>query len=344
MAIALLAVLMEVGAALFALRQIVGVPLARLMDAITAEKAGGIRDPIPIGTMDEMGQVIASCNEMLQQQDVFETELAKRARLDQEMSIGRALQMAMVPRDFADITAERPIELSGEMEPAREVGSDFYDAFLLADDVLCLCIGDVVDKGVPAALFMSVTKTLIRALAKGQSSPAQIVARVNAELCQSATGGMFVTVFLAILNLRTGKLVYTNAGHNPPFLIRTTGEVQPMEDRNGPVMGADTQMELTESSLLLVAGESLFLYTDGVTEAVAPDNAFFGVARLEALLTRHARTQPTQLIGHVADAVRNHEADGLHSDDVTMLAFISAGRSAWTGRGAARYLRTLSGH
>ena len=268
--IAVLAVTMEVGAALFALRRIVGAPLERLLAAINSAKTGRGRRKVELGPQDELGQVMSAFNDMLTQQEVFERELQQQARMEGELQIGHDMQLSMVPRNFEALTAGHPIKLWAALEPAREVGGDFYDAFFIDDNILCLCIGDVSDKGVPAALLMAVTKTLIKANAVKGADPAQIITAVNHELCAGDNRDMFVTLFLALMDTRSGELRFTNAGHNPPLRLLSDGTVSILDDRHGPVVGAVDNIKYLQSEIRLELGETLFLYTDGVTEAASP--------------------------------------------------------------------------
>lgn len=318
--IALLAVIMEVGAALFALRQIIGRPLDHLLTAINAEKAGEQRLPVPIQKMDEMGQVITSFNEMLEQQEVYESELAQQARMENELGIGRDLQLAMIPSNFKKLTQDHALTIWGEIEPAREVGGDFYDAFFLDVNTLCVCIGDVADKGVPAALYMAVTKTMIRAFSNSEKTPDKIVEAVNKELSETAQRGMFVTLFVATLDVRTGRLSYTNAGHNTPFVVNANGQMQDLTERHGPVIGASASLNYAASIGILAPGESLFMYTDGVTEAISPSGHFFGDEALKSLVARRASDGTAAMTKAVLKAVKDHEQAGNRSDDVTILA------------------------
>ena len=335
--IALVAVTMEVGAALFALRRIVGIPLERLLGAINAARTGRARRRVSPGASDEMGQVIAAFNEMLDQQDVFERELQEQARMEGELNIGRDMQLSMVPHDFEALSQGRAVRLWGGLEPAREVGGDFYDAFPGEGNTLYLCIGDVSDKGVPAALLMAVTKTLVKAFAAEGAGPRAVVTAVNEELCRGEHRNMFVTLFVGLLDLDTGRLTSCNAGHNPPLRLAPGGGISALDARNGPVVGALPDIAYTEAETMLAPGETLFLYTDGVTEAADADGAFFGEAGLRALLAERAGQDVRALTDAVIRAVGEHEAGALRSDDITVLAIAWEGpaRILWEDEAAA---------
>ncbi len=318
--IALLAVTMEVGAALFALRRIIGRPLEKLLAAINEERAGHMVGEVAFQAPDEMGQVITSFNDMIRQQREFEAELQQQARMEGELAIGRDLQLSLVPHNFDDISAGRALSLWGALEPAREVGGDFYDAFLVGDNQLCFCIGDVSDKGVPAALMMAVTKTMVKSFAIEGASPSAIVAATNDELCGGDHRDMFVTLLVAILDLETGSTTFTNAGHNPPIHYGFRREPRYLEDRNGPVVGAMPGLSYSETNVILGKSESLLLYTDGITEAAPLEDDFFGETRLLEIVQRSSDKTARELIEVITNAVDVHEGGTDRSDDVTMLA------------------------
>ncbi|MDA5095756.1 SpoIIE family protein phosphatase [Aliiroseovarius sp. KMU-50] len=331
--IALAAVTMEVGAALFALRRIVGTPLERLLTAINAAKSDRSRARVGEAPPDEMGQVMSAFNQMLDQQEAYESELLVQTRMESELSIGRDMQLSMVPRDFGALTKGHPISLWATLEPAREVGGDFYDAFHVGGGKLCLVIGDVSDKGVPAALLMAVTKTMVKSIAAEGASASEVVATVNEELCRGDHRDMFVTLFVAILDLNSGALSYCNAGHNPPLRLHRNGQVCALPDRNGPVVGALPGLKYTQSDAQLTDGETLLLYTDGVTEASDSKDMLFGDTGLRNLLGSLAGQPVTDIVHSIVQAVEHHEGEADRTDDVTILAveFHDAGVLHWRG-------------
>ena len=170
------------------------------------------------------------------------------------------------------------------MKPAREVGGDFYDFYFIDEDHFCFCIGDVSGKGVLSALFMAVTKTLIKSRATDDLSPANILTHVNEEISKDNKAYMFITIFAGILNLKTGKIVYTNAGHNPPYIIRKTGSLERLDKRHGPVIGAQGGLAYKEDQTIMLPGYLLMIYTDRITEARDSAKNFFTDQRLEKLM------------------------------------------------------------
>jgi len=251
---------------------------------------------------------------------------AHLARLEAELDAARRLQMAMVPHSFPAPCAEFPIDLWASMEPAREVGGDLYDFFRTEDDKLCFLVGDVSGKGMPAALFMARAKSLIRVTADlmrspngGSASPADIVTRVNRELCQDNSDMMFVTLFFAMFTPGTGVVEFCNAGHNSPS--RLNGKtVELVEGAKGIILGIRADAVYTSGQLSLAPGEGIYVFTDGVTEANNPSEEMFGEPRLEAVLLACGGYRSAEIVKSVAEAVRGFVGAALPFDDITMLA------------------------
>jgi len=250
----------------------------------------------------------------------YELINSQRQRMQDELDVGREIQMSMLQRDYPLFPDRGEFSVHAELIPAREVSGDFYDLFFVNPDELCLVVADVSGKGVPSALFMAVSKTLFRARAMDDRSPASIMTRVNNELSQNNPSCMFVTVFLAILNVKTGELRYTNAGHNPPLLRSAAGEITVVRNIHGPIAGAVEELAYGEDLLLLGQGDLLLAFTDGVTEAMNRADELYSDARLEAW----AADEPGSVAeGWVRDLVRSVSefADGAEqSDDITIMA------------------------
>jgi sigma-B regulation protein RsbU (phosphoserine phosphatase) len=236
-----------------------------------------------------------------------------------ELNIGREIQMGMLPQHFPAYPDRDDFTVYATLEPAREVGGDLFDFFLIDEDHLCFLVGDVSDKGVPAALFMAVTKTLIKSLAMSDTDTASIVTHVNDELAENNESSMFVTLFVAILDTRTGLMAYTNAGHNPPHIRKADGTVLTLDDRHGPVAGAIEGITFGGSELTLERGDTVILYTDGVTEAMDVDHVQFTDATLEALIADTPYDSPEASVHLVNSAVAKHRGKAEQSDDITVL-------------------------
>jgi sigma-B regulation protein RsbU (phosphoserine phosphatase) len=248
------------------------------------------------------------------------------ARLEEELNAARKLQMSMVPQSFPAPSADFPIDLHASMEPAREVGGDLYDFFMTEDGKLCFLVGDVSGKGMPAALFMARAKSLIRIAtdlmrsANGTSAPpADIIARVNRELCQDNGDMMFVTLFFAMLAPATGEIEFCNAGHNPPYHLNGQGAVA-IEGGKGIILGVNPKAVYATGRLSLATGEGIYVFTDGVTEANNTAEELFGEPRLETALRAAAASGSAEIVKSVAEAVRGFVGNALPFDDITMLA------------------------
>ncbi len=250
------------------------------------------------------------------QNDRLQHEMVVRERLETEMQLARQIQQAFIP----DRLPEHPNwELAARWRTARQVGGDFYDVIELPDHRLGLFIADVADKGMPAALFMALTRTLVRAAVVETPSPADALRRVNDLLLPDTSQGMFVTAVYAVLDQETGELTYANAGHNPPLWVCASGQIEKLT-RTGIALGVLESGSMSQKTIRLAQGESLLLYTDGVTEAFSPHGDLFGEARLlEAV-----RAVPSPSVEALLETVESRLNEFIDteplSDDLTMLA------------------------
>jgi phosphoserine phosphatase RsbU/P len=256
---------------------------------------------------------------------------AHLARMEEELESARQLQMSMVPTTFPQSTARRPIEIYAMMEPALEVGGDLYDFYDIDDGTMCFFIGDVSGKGMPAALFMARTKNVIRLVSRllrgadgSAPTPADIVTAVNQELCQDNAGMMFVTLFFGMLQPQTGELRFTNAGHNPPYHLNGNGPIAVTTCKGRP-LGIRANSAYETGYLTLGPGEEIYLYTDGVTEAVNREHELFTEERLEAVLRVVAGHPTSAVVKAVTDAVRSFADGAPQADDITALAIRRVG-------------------
>ena len=206
------------------------------------------------------------------------------------------------------------------MEPAREVGGDFYDFFLIDDDHLCLVIADVSGKGIPASLFMMNTKVILKSYAMGDNSPAEILEKTNTEICSNNMMEMFVTVWLGILELSTGKIVASNAGHEYPVIGHADGEFELIKDKHGFVVGGMSDVKYSDYELQLEPGDKLFVYTDGVPEATNVKDELFGTDRMLDALNEDNYVPVEELLRNVRKAVSDFASGAEQFDDLTMLA------------------------
>src|SRR5207253_5013125 len=213
-----------------------------------------------------------------------ELEQAERLRA-KELEHAALIQQSILPGNFPPFPHRKDFELHAAMIPAKEVGGDLFDFFLLDDHHLGLVLGDVSGKGVPAALFMAVSRTLLRATAQRNLSPGDCLNQVNITLATQNPSHMFVTMFYGILDTRNGELRFANGGHNPPYLFTRDGEVRELpKEKNGMIVGMIEAARYQTDSVQISPGEALLVFTDGVTEAMDPKEQFYGEERLERVL------------------------------------------------------------
>ncbi len=244
---------------------------------------------------------------------------AARERIQSELSVAREIQMGIIPKTFPTFPEHSEFELFATIEPAKEVGGDLYDFFLLDKDHVCFTLGDVSDKGVPAALFMVITRTLIKTTAEHELSPAKIMSHINNILAEDNPRAMFVTLVIGVLNIRTGALTYASGGHNPPIGVPSKGECSYQRGKSGPMVGVIEDIDYKELSVELLPGDSFFLYTDGVTEAMDPDQKLFSDERLLTVVNEGPRDGLEGVIDNVMAEVKRHAATAPQSDDIAML-------------------------
>ncbi len=251
------------------------------------------------------------------QNDHLQKEMVVRERLETEVQLARKIQQTFLPSTLPTFPAW---QLSARWLTARQVGGDFYDVIELPNQRLGLFIADVADKGVPAALFMAITRTLMRAAVIETESPAEALTRVNNLLLPDTQQGMFVTAVYAVLDMESGLLTYANAGHNPPFWVSGDQTQVQKLTRTGIALGAAENTSMTERTIQLAPGDSLFLYTDGLTEAFSPDADLFGEARLEQALRNNQIASTDDLIQSVEQSLNEFIQSTPLGDDLTMLA------------------------
>ncbi|HEX9024654.1 MAG TPA: SpoIIE family protein phosphatase [Geobacteraceae bacterium] len=239
--------------------------------------------------------------------------------LEGELKAAREIQMGILPRTFPPFPDRPEIDLYALIEPAKEVGGDFYDFFWIDNQRLCLVIGDVSGKGVPASLFMAVTKTLIKIRAMGGLPPDRILTTVNDELSCDNPSAMFATVFCAIMNTQTGELTYANGGHNPPYIISSDSRILPLAAPSAPMVGALDGVIYRCEEMKLRPGDAIFLYTDGVSEAMDKAEHFFSTGRIEEALRAASEQQARDAVGGVMAKVAAFCNGAEQSDDITMM-------------------------
>lgn len=299
-------------------------PLRHLAQATEKIGTGDLDAEIPvIKSRDEVGKLAESFISMKSSLKAYIDQLkettAAKERIESELKIAHDIQMSILPRTFPAFPQRTEFDIYACIEPAKEVGGDFYDFFFIDDDNLCFCIGDVSGKGVPASLFMAVTRTLIKAKSSKNLTPGVVLSRVNEDLCIDNTSCMFVTIFLGILNIRTGELTYSNGGHNFPYVIRNNGEFSQFEKMPGIALGVMDGFVFQERRITLNAGDYLYLYTDGVNEAMNYDGKMYDYERMNLYFKGALRMTPREMTENSLKDLKNFVSNAPQSDDITIL-------------------------
>lgn len=305
-------------------------PLVRLTGAASKISDGELDVQLPsMRPSDDIGRLNNAFSEMqkslrLQMEQLVETTKAKE-HIESELHIARTIQMSLLPHCFSPFPQCDNLELYAVIRPAKEVGGDLYD-FFIRDSKLFFTIGDVSGKGVPASLFMAVTRTLFRNTANRCDSPREIISAINNTVLKDNDTCMFVTMFVGVLDLTTGRLIYCNAGHNPPVLAGR-GEASMCRCRENIPAGVIEDFDYEEESIVLRPGQNLFLYTDGLTEAENSALELYGSDRMLSLLARHADDSPKEIISRMETSVNDFVGGFDQSDDLTMLCLrLNGGR------------------
>ena len=277
----------------------------------------------PIRTGDEVELLADSFRKMEEDMISYIREFmkatAEKERIGAELNVATQIQADMLPRIFPAFPERQEFEVYATMNPAKEVCGDFYDFFLVDDDHLAVVIADVSGKGVPAALFMVIAKTLIKNHAQNRETPGEVFTQTNAQLCEGNDAGLFVTAWMGVLEISTGKFVYVNAGHNPPLLKRAGGQYEWLKSRPGFVLAGMEGIRYRENTLELMPGDTLYLYTDGVTEATSSAQELYGEERLQAALNEASELPVSQLLPRIKNCIDTFVGDAEQFDDITML-------------------------
>lgn len=244
----------------------------------------------------------------------------KLLSLQRELDIANVIQTSLLPKKFPAFPDRKEFDIFAKMIPAKEVGGDLYDFFLIDKYRLGVIVGDVSGKGIAAALLMAVSKTLLKATASKGMPVDNILSEVNSILAEESPSNMFVTVFLGVLDTRSGSFEYSNGGHNPPYLISTDGSVKQLDNIGGLLLGAIKEAEYQSNVVIIKPGESLFFYTDGVTESFNKDAEEFQEALLEKSLTSKNSLNVDELVEHVFEDVQAYSEGTVQSDDITCVA------------------------
>ena len=271
--------------------------------------------------LDDLSVTIEKAVEHIKYIKTMQQEHTQLESIKGDLAVAREIQLAILPRIFPPFPENTSqLDIAASMNAAKDVGGDFYDFFRIDEDHIGFVIADVSGKGVPAAIFMAVSRTLIRATGIRGAGAAECMTYSNNLLAKEAVNSMFVTVFYGIYNIQTGEVTYANAGHNPPYLMKANGTIEQLPLSKDIVAGAIDEYEFSDEKLQLEHGDTLLLYTDGVTEATDKDYAEYGEGRLEALLKQHTKADCQQIIDKVKEDVKAFVGDAEQSDDITLLA------------------------
>ena len=312
-------------------------PLNQLTRHINAQKNG---DGIFIldnsyRTGDEIEILAESFNALTKRTQDYIDEIititAEKKRIGTELALASRIQADMLPNIFPPFPERPEFDIYASMDPAKAVGGDFYDFFLIDDTHPGLVMADVSGKGVPAALFMMISKILVQNLAMTLRSPAQVLQEVNRQLCANNREEMFVTVWFGVLDTATGKVTAANAGHEYPVLMPAGDKFALVKDRHGFVIGGMEGVRYKEYELTLTPGSRLFVYTDGVPEATNAQNEMFGTERMLDALNLDPAAAPKTILQNVKDAVDSFVLDAEQFDDMTMLCVEYRGKNPGAG-------------
>ena len=306
------------------INQIADAAQAYVDDRKAGKRGGQHFSKLDIHTGDEIENLSLTMAEMEGEMADFIQDLAsvtaEKERISTELSVATRIQAAMLPHIFPAFPDRPEFDVYATMDPAKEVGGDFYDYFLIDDDHLCLVMADVSGKGVPAALFMMASKIMLANYAKMGKTPAEILTSTNDTISSNNREEMFVTVWLGIFEISTGKLVASNAGHEYPIL-KKDGKFEIYKDHHGMVIGYEEGMVYKDYEIIMKPGDKLFLYTDGVTEATDDNEKLFGMERMIDARNKDPETDPVQTLKNVRAGVDAFVKDAEQFDDLTMLCF-----------------------
>ena len=255
-------------------------------------------------------QYIIDASEQMKKFELVQSDLETAARIQQKI----------LPQDFPAFPNRKEFDIYGEMHTAKQVGGDFYDFFFIDDHKLGFVIGDVSGKGVPASIYMAVSRTMLKAIASQIEDPAECLQTVNTMLIPESDITTFVTVFYGVLDTNTGLVRYANGGHNLPYIVRANGTVEEIENTEGLLLGKIENIEYETKELQLLPGDKLVTFTDGVTEAMAENEDMYEEPRLEEFLAKHSQNHLNKLVRSLVVDVLKFMGKADQSDDITILA------------------------
>ena len=310
------------------LDKFVSKPVSYLSEKTEKIADGDLDIQISIDSKDEFGQLADSFNSMTSGIRKYISEIKQineeKGRISAELDVANRIQNSMMPNLFPAFPERSDFDIYAVIHPAKEVGGDFYDFFFIDNAHFAVIIADVSGKGIPAALFMVIAKTLLKNNICSEKNLSAAFTKTNAQLCENNDMGLFVTAFAAIVNIENGKTSFVNAGHNPVYIKRNNSQYERLKSKCGFVLAGMENMVFKEEEITINFGDSLFLYTDGITEAMNENDELFGDERLKNVLTKYSgeKISMPELINGVHGEVKNFAGKAEQSDDITMLAFL----------------------
>lgn len=289
----------------------------RINGSLTKISDGNLDEVVDVRSHEEFSKLSDDINATVDTLKQYIADAA--ARIDAELEFARAIQRSALPSVFPPYPSRAEFDLFASMDPAKEVGGDFYDFYFVDEDNLAFLVADVSGKGIPAAMFMMTSKTLLKSCAESGASVEEIFTQVNEKLCNGNDADMFVTAWMGILNTKTGLVTFANAGHNPPLVKRADGSFEFLKSRAGFVLAGMEGIRYRRNEIRLEPGDTLFLYTDGVTEATNTKDELYGNDRLQDLLNQNTYEDAQTLCSLVKADVERFVGDAEQFDDITML-------------------------
>jgi sigma-B regulation protein RsbU (phosphoserine phosphatase) len=299
-------------------------PLKSLAKAAGEIGSGNFNANLPeITSEDEIGELNNSFQKMQLELNNYIENLKKttsdKEKIESELRIAHKIQMDMLPKIFPPFPNREDVDLHAFLFPAKEVGGDLYDFFFIDDSKLVVLIGDVAGKGVPASLFMAVTRTLIRSKMMKGSSTNEVVAQINRDLMENNDSKLFVTLLLCIIDIDERTMEYTNAGHNPPYIVSKNGETTQLQDRHGMAVGLFDMKPYTFSTYELKEGDKFVLYTDGINEAMDEEHNLYDYERFESVLKQIPQLTAKESTNMILQDIRSFTKNAEQSDDLTLM-------------------------
>lgn len=275
--------------------------------------------------LEDLERTIEKAAEQIAYIKNAQLEHTQLVSIQSDLHVAQEIQQTILPKKFPPFPELKSFDIYAYMSAAKYVGGDFYDFFMIDKDRLGFVIADVSGKGIPAAIFMAISRTVIRAIALTENSASICMQRSNNILCQESVNDMFVTVFYGILNIHTGMVTYSNAGHNPPILMKKDGTVSLLPITNDLILGAVNEIPFHEKEIKLSPGDNLFLYTDGVTEAMNTNDELYSEQRLLESCQHLLGNTPEEIVKRITETVGDFVVGAIQSDDITLLSITYKG-------------------